>query len=87
MLALALLLALQPAPADQTGATAPANPAPSSPAPAVASARPKMICKQEGATGSLLGGQRVCHTRAEWDEIAAQSSDSTRQLQQSSRPH
>lgn len=31
----------------------------------------KVICRTEGTTGSRLGGRRVCHTREEWDAIAA----------------
>lgn len=28
------------------------------------------VCRTITATGSRLGGNRICHTRAEWDAIA-----------------
>ncbi|MCT8003691.1 hypothetical protein NZL82_17605 [Sphingomonas sanguinis] len=31
----------------------------------------KRICRSEAPTGSRLGGRKVCHTREEWDMIAA----------------
>ena len=33
----------------------------------------RKICRKEQSTGSRLGGKRICHTKAEWDEIAANS--------------
>lgn len=26
----------------------------------------KMVCRRYGQTGSIMGGKKVCHTRAEW---------------------
>ncbi|WP_394663376.1 hypothetical protein [uncultured Sphingomonas sp.] len=40
------------------------------PASAPQPKKDKVICKKEEATGSRLGGRRICHTRLEWDEIA-----------------
>lgn len=37
----------------------------------------KKICRHEEAVGSILG-ETVCHTRAEWDEIAHGSEEATR---------
>ena len=31
----------------------------------------KIICKYETRIGTLAGRKRVCHTAAEWDQIAA----------------
>ena len=28
----------------------------------------QVVCKAEQVTGSRLGGHRICHTRAEWDQ-------------------
>jgi hypothetical protein len=33
-------------------------------------AKPKLVCRTEQVTGSLLGGHRVCHTQQEWDVLA-----------------
>jgi len=30
----------------------------------------EVICKRQGDTESRLGGTKVCHTRAEWDEMS-----------------
>jgi len=30
----------------------------------------RMVCRQTATTGSILRGQRVCRTQAEWDNIA-----------------
>ena len=30
----------------------------------------KKICRSMGQTGSILGGKRECHTKAEWEAIA-----------------
>lgn len=35
----------------------------------------EMVCRTITATGSRLGGNRVCHTRAEWDVIARAGRD------------
>lgn len=44
-------------------------------APAAASKpkEEKKICRMVDATGSILGGKRVCHTKAEWAQIAEQA--------------
>jgi hypothetical protein len=34
----------------------------------------KKICRTESVTGSLIAKQRICKTRAEWDELAANTS-------------
>ncbi|MDQ1229219.1 hypothetical protein [Sphingomonas sp. SORGH_AS_0879] len=41
------------------------------PAPPKVKDKERTICRSEGTTGSRLGGRRVCHTREEWDMIAA----------------
>lgn len=33
----------------------------------------KMICRSERTTGSLLDVHRICHTRAEWNQIEQDS--------------
>ena len=33
----------------------------------------KKICRAVATTGSILGGKRQCHTKAEWDAISEQS--------------
>lgn len=64
-----LLLALAAA------ATPPVESSPSRPV------REKKICKYENRIGSLSGRRRVCHTAAEWDQIAARARDTYRDLQ------
>ncbi len=60
--------------ADGAAVTAPA-PTPVKPAVVVA-AKPAVdpmeqtICRTMEETGSLIGGDRVCHTRREWTEMA-----------------
>ncbi|WP_267435280.1 hypothetical protein [Sphingomonas sp. GM_Shp_1] len=39
--------------------------------PVAPKAKERTICRSEGTTGSRLAGRRVCHTREEWDMIAA----------------
>lgn len=52
-----------------------------------------VICKSELETGSLLPGPRICHTKAQWDEIARQAQQDLRNAQgnepasMSSRPN
>ena len=43
----------------------------------------KVICRNEPNTGSRLP-KKVCHTRAEWDEIAAASAELGHSLQRDS---
>lgn len=60
----------QTAPNPQTTPAAPAQ-----------SSKPKadpeqvVICKYEEATGTRLGGHKICHTRAEWRQMAHDSAD------------
>jgi hypothetical protein len=35
------------------------------------SRKDRLVCKTQEQKGSRLGGQRVCRTQAEWDDIAA----------------
>ncbi len=51
--------------------TAPTDAAP--PKPAV---KDKKICRTEDDTGSIVP-KRVCHTKAEWEAINAQTQDNT----------
>jgi hypothetical protein len=41
----------------------------------------RIICKEVEVTGSLLPGPRICHTKAEWDEIQRQSEATLREVQ------
>lgn len=61
-----------PTPAAVTTATT----APTDPAQA------KMICRTEEVLGSRIGGHKICHTKAQWNEIAA---DSRQQFEQNTR--
>ena len=58
MLILAALLLSGAIQADSAAAAAPT--------PAKAE---KKSCRSSGTTGSIMPGKRVCHTRAEWDQI------------------
>jgi hypothetical protein len=60
-------------PAQNTTAAAP--PASSTTSANSAHDPNKMICKSEIATGSRLGGHKVCRTRAEWADIARDARD------------
>ena len=42
-------------------------------APASDAKPEKKICRRELVTGSILGGKRLCHTKAEWAEIDARA--------------
>lgn len=45
----------------------------------------KKICKRETATGSIMS-RRICHTKVEWDQLAAQGKadlDRTRDMERS----
>lgn len=45
----------------------------------------KKVCKREVATGSIMS-RRVCHTKAEWDQLEAQGKadlDRTRAMERS----
>lgn len=42
----------------------------------------RKICRREAPpTGSIMGGKRVCHTRAEWDAIDAANRTSVERMQ------
>lgn len=42
----------------------------------------RKICRREAApTGSIMGGKRVCHTRAEWNAIDAANRAEVERLQ------
>jgi len=41
--------------------------------PAPAPKPEKQICRREVLTGSILGGKRLCHTKAEWADIDARA--------------
>jgi len=41
----------------------------------------KIICKEIEVTGSLLPGPRICHTKAEWDQISHDSQQNLRDVQ------
>ena len=71
-------VAPSPAPAAQPSSPAPAAPAPKA---QTVSYSDQVICKQEGKAGSRLGGRRMCHTRAKWDEINHYAADRTRAAQ------
>jgi len=43
----------------------------------------RIICKEVVVTGSLLPGPRICHTKAEWDDIQRQSELDLRKIQDS----
>jgi hypothetical protein len=50
--------------------------------PAATPAAPKgqdpnqVICKRDGEIGSRLGGDKECHTRAQWEQVAHAKSGS-----------
>ncbi len=71
--------------AQARSAGTPADPPAAPPAatqPAPAQAAPKgqdpnqVICKRDGEIGSRLGGDKECHTRAQWEQIAHAKSSS-----------
>ena len=45
----------------------------------------EVICKRQADTESRLGGTKICHTRAEWDEISRVSRDEVERSQQTVR--
>ena len=52
--------------------------------PLAAAAKPaqeRMICKAETRIGTLAGFQRVCHTNAEWQEIAVRARETWQEVQ------
>ena len=44
-------------------------------------ANSRVICKEVEVTGSLLPGPRICHTKAEWDQISHDSQQNLRDVQ------
>jgi hypothetical protein len=66
-------------------ATAPAGTAAPAPAPIRAAQNDaganRPICKREEEIGTRLGGTRICHTRAQWDEISHYAADRLRASQ------
>jgi hypothetical protein len=61
------LLAQEAAPAPSAAAT-----------PTQAAAEEKPSCRSYRATGSIMPGKRICHTKAEWRVIDAQMSEEAR---------
>ncbi|MEP9358217.1 hypothetical protein [Sphingomonas sp. KR3-1] len=55
------------------------------PAPAPQTAKPgkndpnRMVCRSVATTGSILGGRKECHTKAEWDNAAEKDQREFRQ--------
>jgi hypothetical protein len=41
----------------------------------------KKICREEGTLGSRLENHRICRTKAEWDQIKAESRRVTERIQ------
>lgn len=35
----------------------------------------RVVCEEEDTLGSRLGGHRVCHTKAEWEQIRRDQGD------------
>ena len=80
-------------------ATAVSAQAAATPAPAVPPATPTvplrmaqnehdpnlMICKRQELASSRLLGQKICHTRAEWDNITRNSRDVVETVQRKSK--
>ena len=72
----AMAFAADPAPAATATVAA-------TPAAVQASVKDKKICKTMEEKGSRLGGKRVCHTKAEWDDLSAlQRQDLSQKLTQ-----
>lgn len=59
-------------PAQETAPPAAAN-------PATDQASEKQICRRMQVTGSMLGGKRTCHTKAEWLQIDKANQDAYEQ--------
>lgn len=45
----------------------------------------EVICRRQDEPGSRLGGTKVCHTRAEWDEMSRIARDEVERSQQTVR--
>lgn len=62
--------------------TAPADPAaPSSSQPPLKQPN-RVICEKQEEIGSRLGGKKVCHTAAEWQELRRQNKEQIEDWQQ-----
>jgi ABC-type transport system substrate-binding protein len=68
---------------DPATAAAPPPPPPSTmPAPTSRTDPNTVICKREQSTESRLGGAKICHTRQEWNDMAAAARTSVDDMQQ-----
>jgi hypothetical protein len=45
----------------------------------------KKVCKREKQIGSMVRTKKICRTRAEWDEAAAQARQDMGEIQRTSR--
>ena len=72
-------LALAGPAAAQTGPADPA--APSSSQPPLKDPN-RVICEKQEEIGSRLGGKKVCHTAAEWQELRRQNKEQIEDWQQ-----
>ncbi len=60
-------------------ASGPANAAAPNPVPATDPLE-KVECRRETATGSLMDGPKICHTKREWRRMANDAQDEARRL-------
>lgn len=78
-----LLGASQASAADEATTAPPAPPPPSAmPSPTSHTDPNAVICKRAVSTESRLGGAKVCHTRQEWNDMAAAARTSVDNMQQ-----
>ncbi len=90
-LAAALLIPATAVLAQTAGAATPAPavaaPTPSGPLRTVQNERDpdQMICKRQELASSRLLGQKICHTRADWDNITRNSRDAIDTVQRKSK--
>jgi hypothetical protein len=80
---LSSVIALMAAAAAQIGDPSTANQPAASPPPSVAAQKDadKVVCRMITPTGQRLGGERVCHTKAEWEDISRRARDDTTSTQ------
>lgn len=71
---------LNPTPAA-TQSTAVAEDAAPAEAQDGGTAKPKVICRNLGTTGSRLGGRRICKTREQWAESSRENQKEVQKLQ------
>ena len=75
----AAMLSASDAPAAAGAGPAASSAPPASAAPPAVKPKPKkdpldkVVCHDDGETGSHLGGISVCHTQRQWNEITAAS--------------